>query len=98
MFWPPFINVFFFFKFHFSNVNVFMFLHFEPNCIDIEKFVKESGFSNFGHVNVFSKQKFVFWPPFGNGTFFYFRFCWFVVVLVAYRYGASFAPKIKKKK
>ena len=40
-----------------------MFFYFEPNFI--EKFHQESGFSNFGHVIIFVKQKFdFFWPPF----------------------------------
>ena len=39
-----------------------MFFNFEPNFI--EKFLWESGFSKFGHVTVFAKRKFVFWPPF----------------------------------
>ena len=39
-----------------------MFFNFEPNFI--EKFLWESGFSNFGHVTIFAKRKFVFWPPF----------------------------------
>ena len=35
-----------------------MFSYFEPNFI--EKFYWESGFSNFGHVTIFAKWKFVF--------------------------------------
>ena len=39
-----------------------MFSYFEPNFI--EKFHWENDFSNFGHVTIFVKRKFVFWPPF----------------------------------
>jgi len=53
---------YFFFKFYFRNVNVLMFCYFEPNFT--EKFLRESGFSNFGHVTFFAKSKFVFWLPF----------------------------------
>ena len=35
-----------------------MFSYFEPTFI--EKFLWESGFSNFGHVTTFAKRKFVF--------------------------------------
>ena len=59
---------FFYYKFYFKNVNIFMFSWFEPNFI--EKFYWKSGFSNFGHVTIFAKRKFFFWPPFGNDTFF----------------------------
>ena len=58
---PPFLTDFFF-KFDFKNVNVFMFFDVEPNFM--ERFLCESGFSNFGHVTIFVKRKFVFWPPF----------------------------------
>ena len=59
----------FFFKFYFSNVNLFM-SYIEPNFI--EKFFRESGFSNFGHVTIFAKWKLVhvYWPPFRNGKCF----------------------------
>ena len=39
-----------------------MYSYFEPNFI--EKFLWESGFSIFGHLTIFAKQKFGFWPPF----------------------------------
>ena len=68
LFWPPFWNGITFFKFYFSNVNLFMFSYFEPNFI--EKSFWESGFSNFGHMTVFAKWKLVFWPPFWNGKCF----------------------------
>ena len=45
-----------------------MFSYIEPNFI--EKIDRESGFSYFGHVTIFAKRKFVFWPPFWNATFF----------------------------
>ena len=60
----------------------FMFYYFEP--IFIKKFLWESGFSNFGHMTIFTKQKFVFWPPFWNGTFFYFLFLKFFLLLYGY--------------
>ena len=40
-----FLTKYFVFKFYFKNVSAFMFLYFEPNFID--KFIRESGFSNF---------------------------------------------------
>ena len=33
MFWPPFQNGILFFKFYFSNVNLFMFSYFQPNLL-----------------------------------------------------------------
>ena len=51
-----------FLKSYSSNVNVFMFSYFEPNFI--EKFLWESGFSNFGQNRNDVKQKSVIWPPF----------------------------------
>ena len=52
LFWPPSLNRIFFFKFYLKIVNLFMFFDFDPKFI--EKFLWESGFSNFGHVTVFS--------------------------------------------
>ena len=60
--WPPFLKRIIFFKFYSKNVNVFMFFYFKPNFI--KKFHWKSSFSNFGHVTIFEKRKFVFWPPF----------------------------------
>ena len=91
LFWSPFLNRIILFKFSFKNVHVFMFYNFEPNFIG--KFLWESGFSNFGHVTFIPKRKFVFWPPFWNKSFFDRSFCWYVVVLGVYTYGASFVPK-----
>ena len=69
-----------------------MFSYFEPNFI--EKFHWESGFSNFGHVIIFAKRKFIFWRPFWNATFFK---CFFLLIydffLGVYKYGVSFVPK-----
>ena len=67
-------NIFFFSQTYFSHLNLFMFSNFEPNFI--EKFLWESVFffSNFGHVTIFAKWKFVFWPPFQNGSFIYLFF------------------------
>ena len=46
-----------------------MFSYFDPNFI--EKFLQESVFvflflffSNFGHMTIYEKRKFVFWLPF----------------------------------
>ena len=55
LFWPPFLKRFFFSKFNFKNAIVFMFLNFEPNFK--EKFLWESGFSNFGHLTFFSRKE-----------------------------------------
>ena len=55
LFWPSFINIIFFFKLYFKNVNVFIFSYFELDFI--EKFHWESGFSNFGHVTIFAPKK-----------------------------------------
>ena len=35
-----------------------MFFYFQPNFV--EKLLWENGFSNFGHVTIFAKQKFIF--------------------------------------
>ena len=88
-----FFNRFFFLNFILQNINVFIFFYFEPNFI--VKVLWESGVfsSNFGHVTFFEKRKFVIWPPFCNGTFFEYSFCWFMVVLGVNRYDASFVPK-----
>ena len=72
-----------------------MFFNFEPTFI--EKFLWESGFSNFGHVTIFAKQKFVFWSPFWNETYFDRSFCWYMVVLGVYTYGSSFVPKFLRE-
>ena len=45
-----------------------MFSYFEPNFI--EKFHWESGFSNFGHVIIFAKRKFIFGGHFETQQFF----------------------------
>ena len=42
-----------FLKFHFKNVNVFMFFNFQQNFV--EKFIWESGFSNFDHATLRTK-------------------------------------------
>ena len=42
------------------------------------------------HVTIFAKRKFVFWPAFWNATFLMFFFFWLMVVLVVYRYGATY--------
>ena len=39
-----------------------MFSYFEPNFL--EKFLRESGFSDFGQNRNDAKQKSVIWPPF----------------------------------
>ena len=67
-------------------------LLFESNFI--EKFLWESGFSNFDHVTIFAKRIFIFWPPSWNGTFLECSFCWFMIVLSVDRYGVSFVPEI----
>ena len=63
-------------------------------------------FSNFGHVTVFAKRKFIYWSPFWKRNFFqcFVLFClfvwlffWFMVVLRVYRYGASFEPKFLRE-
>ena len=72
-----------------------MFSYFEPTFI--EKFDWESGFSNFGHVIIFVKRKFIFWRPFWNATFFFNVFFFFFAdlwfFLGVYKYGVSFVPK-----
>ena len=52
-----------------------MFFYFEP--IFIEKFLWESDFSNFGHMTIFAKPKFFFWPAFWKKTFLIFFFFFF---------------------
>ena len=93
LFWPPFWNGITFFKFYFSNVNLFMFFYFEPNFI--EKFLWESGFSNFGHVTFFTKRKFVFWPPFWNGAKFFHFFSGNMVVISVCIYGVKIILKFR---
>ena len=55
-----------------------MFYYFEPNFI--AKLLRESGFSNFGHVTMkFAKRKFVFGRHFGTfeiSTIFFFAALW----------------------
>ena len=46
-----------FFRSYFSYVNVIMFSYFEPNFI--EKFLRKSDLSNFGHLTFFAKREFV---------------------------------------
>ena len=79
MFWPPFFNRMIFFKFYFRSVNVCMF-YFEPNFVD--KFIWESGFSNFGNVNFLQNENLFFGRHFEPIHFMIFSpFCWFMVVL-----------------
>ena len=68
-----------------------MFSYFELNFI--EKYVWESGFSNFGHVTTFAKQKFVFLATILKRNIFECSFYSFMGVLGIYRYGVSFVPK-----
>ena len=95
LFWSPFLNrIFFFFKFYFKNINVFM----SPTLSEIllQKSFEKVVFQILITWLV-AKRKFVFWPPFWNGTFFECSFCWFMVVLGAYRYSASFVPKFVRE-
>ena len=57
-----------------------MFSYFEPNFL--EKFLWESGFSNFCQNQNDTKQKSVIWQPFWNGTTFliFFPGLWFFIV------------------
>ena len=75
-----------------------MFFNFEPNFI--EKFLWESGFSNFGHVTIFAKRKFVFGRHFETKHFLIVLFadiCFFLVythmVQVSYRNSYGKVPK-----
>ena len=61
------------------------------------KLLWEKGFSNFGHVTIFMKRKFIFWPPFWKKTFLECSFCWFMFVSGVYRYGASFVLKFRQE-
>ena len=64
----------FFFKYYFTNVNLFMFSYFEPNFIEIvhlEKcFFFFFFFSDFGQNRNDANIKLVIWPPFCSGTTF----------------------------
>ena len=53
LFWLPFVNRIIFFKFHFKNVNVFLFSYFEPNLI--EKFLWDSWFFFFNFFSFFDR-------------------------------------------
>ena len=60
------------------------------NQISLKNSFGKVVFQFFCQVTIFAKWKFVFWPPFWNGTLLNVLFCWFMVVLGVYRYGESF--------
>ena len=67
----------------------------EPNFI--EKFLWESGFSIFGHMTIFAKQKFDFWPPFWTEHFFKMFFLLIYGCLGVYKHGVSFVLKFLRE-
>ena len=92
--------IIFFFKFCIKNVNVFLFFKFQSNLI--AKFLWKSGFSNFGHVTIFTKRKFIFWPPFWNETLFDCSFlliycCLRCIHILWCKYGPQFLRKNTQK-
>ena len=66
------IILFFFFQILFHNVNVFIFSYFET--ISPKQFLRESEFSNFGHVAIFAKRLILFGRHFETVLFFFFFF------------------------
>ena len=70
-----------------------MIFYFEPNFI--EKFLWESGFSNFGRNRNDAKWKSVIWPPFWNGTNILYFFSWKMVVISVYTYGVKIIKKFR---
>ena len=77
---------------------MFMFFNFEQNFI--EQFLRESGLSNFGHVNFSRNENSFFGRQFDTKHFLNFLIDLFadnMVVLGAYTYGASFLPKLWRK-
>ena len=69
-----------------------MFFNFEPNVI--EKYLWESGFSNFGYVTFSQNKNLCFGCHFETKHFWcFFFFCWYIVVLGLNTYGASFVRK-----
>ena len=97
-FWPPFLNIIiFFFKFYLKNVNVFMFLNFEPNFIEniLGKVVFQILVTWY---DLFCETKNLFYGcHFKTKLFLIVLFADIWLFSVYTHYGASFVPKFLRK-